>query len=172
MATLMLLRHAKAEPGSATDEVRALTPSGREQARRVAEHVRSRVPQLVLCSAAVRAQQTWQRLAWGLADHGIDTAGIELTVLESLYQASPHSVLAEVRAHGGDAGTVLVVGHEPVMSLTAVALAGEGSERASSHQVSAGLPTAGLALIETNGAWADLGQGHARLTAVLRTECD
>ncbi|MPV49846.1 histidine phosphatase family protein [Pseudactinotalea sp. HY160] len=169
MATLLLLRHAKAEPRSGPDERRPLSATGRDQAGRVAEHLRNRRPDVVLCSAAVRTQQTWQRLAYGLADHGIEVAGIEVVVLESLYRASPRAVLAAVSEYGGDAGVVLVVGHEPIMSMTAAALAGPGSHEAGTHVVAAGLSTASLAVIEVDSPWREVDSGHARLVEVLHT---
>jgi len=167
--SLLLLRHAKTEAGSGVDVTRALTTAGRDQAYRVAEHVTVRLPELVLCSSAVRAQQTWQRLAAGLDDLGAVTADLEVAVLDSLYEASPRTVLEAVRERAGEARTVLVIGHEPIMSMTAAALAGPGSDDAGTHVVAAGLPTASLAVLQTDSPWSELTRAGARLTQVLHT---
>src|SRR5437764_227782 len=67
MRRLMLLRHAKAEraePGL-RDIDRALAPAGREPAARIGAYLAgpALVPDLVVCSAAKRARQTWELAA-------------------------------------------------------------------------------------------------------------
>src|SRR5690625_6692090 len=72
MATLVLLRHAKAEPhgSGGADFDRPLSLRGRHQAGGLGGLLTAHdaVPQVVLCSAAVRAAQTWQLAAVGLPE--------------------------------------------------------------------------------------------------------
>lgn len=146
MATLVLLRHAKAEPGGPSDFDRELAPRGREQAARVASHLAEAglVPAAVVCSAATRTRQTWAHVAAGLPGG----SGIPVEYLRELYSATPDLVRETVAAHGPSAGVLLVVGHEPIMSMTAGAYADADSERAAALTVQAGLPTASMAVID------------------------
>src|SRR5690625_4581183 len=72
MPTLVLLRHAKAEAAGPSDFERKLSAPGRSQARRVAAHLVAAglAPDVVLCSAALRARQTWEQVAAGLTERG------------------------------------------------------------------------------------------------------
>ncbi len=151
MPTLILLRHAKAEPDGPTDFERPLALRGREQAREVAAQLNAGglIPGVVLCSAALRTRQTWAVLSAGL-EHGPAPVVHDL---EELYSATPETVRAAVAEHGGQSGTLLVVGHEPIMSMTAAQYAGEGSDPAAVLGVRAGMPTASMAIIELDD-WA------------------
>src|SRR5881394_472535 len=62
---LVLIRHAEAAPGD-PDELRALTPEGHEQARRLGERLRAGgiVPDVVLSSPLLRARQTAAELGF------------------------------------------------------------------------------------------------------------
>lgn len=165
----MLLRHAQAEGNGRSDHLRALSLAGRDQALRAAEHIRDAIPDVVLCSSALRTQQTWQQIAYGMADHGVDTAATTLDLLDSLYQASPHTVLTEVQERAGDADRVLVIGHEPVISTSARELAAPDSDPGAVHTVSFGVATATLAVFEVDPPWSQLTFGQAQLRDILRT---
>lgn len=183
MPTLILLRHAKAEAsgvGSAgTDIERELAQRGREQARAAAQLLvdHGLVPDIVLCSAAVRTRQTWEGISAELpgkeAGPGRPWAppgGVY--ALEELYAARPSVVHELVRDHGvaasdglAPAGTMLVVGHEPIMSMTASQYADATSDRAAMFSVQAGMSTASMAVIDLAGWEARSG----RLRALIRT---
>ncbi|MCL1870639.1 MAG: histidine phosphatase family protein [Promicromonosporaceae bacterium] len=164
---LVLLRHAKAEPGrdKLPDVLRPLATNGRKQAGGVGKAFASAglVPDLALVSTALRTRQTWELLAAGLKP-----AVTELQLHEELYEASVADVLALVRAVGDGASTVLVVGHEPTMAATAAHLAGPGSDESALAQVRVGVPTASYSILESDDDWPAWGRSMARLLTVAR----
>ncbi len=65
--TLMILRHAKAEPGTAAqdDHERALNARGIAASRLIGAYMHRQhlIPDRVLCSTATRCRQTWEEMA-------------------------------------------------------------------------------------------------------------
>jgi phosphohistidine phosphatase len=109
---LLIVRHAEAAPGS-PDELRSLTPDGREQARRLGESLRAdRIePDAVLSSPLLRARETAQAL--GLGDPEVDD------------RLAPGATAADIRDAARDrGGTVVVVGHQPDCSRAVAELTG------------------------------------------------
>lgn len=148
---LVLLRHAKAEPsGSVADALRPLALVGRKQATRIGPALVELgvVPEVVLCSDAVRTRQTWDLLKVGLGD-----SEPEVTISGDVYTAGVEEILALVAAVDPRVRTVLVVGHEPVMSAVAAYLAGPGSDPAAFAQVQVGVPTAAYSVLESSAGW-------------------
>src|SRR5436190_12855943 len=112
---LYLVRHAEAAPGE-PDELRALTPGGREQARALGERLRGEDarPDIVLTSPLLRARETGAELARAL---GAETEPDE--------RLSPGATVEDVRAAvDGRGDQVVVVGHQPDCSQVAAALTG------------------------------------------------
>ena len=117
---LTLVRHAQAGYGRG-DHERPLTPAGVRQARElgvllVKEGVEV---ELILHSTAARATQTAQQV-------GLAYPSAQLLAEDELYHCSPERLLrlvGEYEPAGGKA--ILVVGHEPVISMTAQLLAPE-----------------------------------------------
>ncbi|MCI6412098.1 MAG: histidine phosphatase family protein [Schaalia hyovaginalis] len=134
--TLILVRHADARPGGPRDELRELTPSG---AMRALELGRMLAPvsgavDLALVSPALRARRTFEGIARSLS--------VSQSLTHSaLYLEGAHSLLADARAL--DAGTLLVVGHEPTISQAGLLL---GDEEAKAL-LARGMPTAGALVI-------------------------
>lgn len=164
---LVLLRHAKAEPaGGIRDELRPLSLVGRRQsgdvgARLVADGL---LPEHVLVSSAVRTRQTWElvRAASG------DEPRPEVDVDDRLYLADVPDLVDLLRGIDDRVRTVLVVGHEPTMSSAAAVLAaGQDGDTGHLAQVRAGLPTAGLAVLQV-ATWSGIAAGGARLLDVVR----
>ncbi len=121
--TLLLMRHAKAEDGhGVTDFDRGLTAKGRGQAELVGRLLSERGYALdhVICSAARRTRQTLDGVL-GAMDlpvlPGIDYA-------ESAYLAGADELLELVNRVDADAGTVLVVGHNPTVAQVAASFVG------------------------------------------------
>lgn len=110
---LILWRHAEAEDGT-PDAERKLTGKGHKQAARMAEWLREHLSKhvTVLVSPAMRAQQTAKAYAGKFVTS--DAVGLN---------ASPSSVL-EAAGWPGAGGTVLVVGHQPTLGMTASRLMG------------------------------------------------
>lgn len=115
---LYLLRHAKAEPWASTDAGRPLTPEGRLQAKRVGEWCAAQgiIPEVLLASPALRAQETAQAVGEALA----------LEVITTPFLAPgmrPESALEGLRDYERF-GSILCVGHEPDLSQLAACLLG------------------------------------------------
>ncbi len=161
MPRLLLLRHAKAErtqPGS-NDHGRALTKSGRETSAEMGRAVAGRGPvDLVLCSTARRAKETWDFASPALRDDP------EVRLSRAIYDASTYVPI--LNEEGGDASTVLLVGHNPTMHETAVALACDldGPDGA---VLAARFPKAALAVLDFEGSWEALRPGRAKLSAFI-----
>ncbi|TDE90310.1 histidine phosphatase family protein [Occultella glacieicola] len=162
---LILLRHAQAEQSATTDYDRVLTVTGRAQATVVGQRILERdvVPDLVLCSAAVRAKQTWQLAATALGDAA---DAVTVTYSEDLYSADVDEVLDLLRAVSPEVGRVLVVGHEPVLSGTAHRLAGPKSQESAALRVRTGISTATAAFLEFRAPWSTLTDRAAVLTGL------
>lgn len=165
---LVLLRHAKAEPATTSDDaLRPLALRGRTQAAGLPAALTSlgATPDAVLVSAALRTRQTWELAAHGLSGRSRD-GGPAVTVTDVLYNARVDEVLSLVGELSDSVRTVLVVGHEPTMAATASFLAGPGSDDAALAQVRVGVPTATYSLLEAPASkpWSS----WDRSTAVLR----
>ncbi len=161
---LVLVRHGKARSSAADglDGSRELAPRGVEQAAATAAWLADRglgSPALVLVSHAARAAQTWEAMAPGLHPG---------TVREEpgLYETSPQALVHLVAGLPEEVTSLLVVGHEPVLSGAAAALAGQGSDPAAVAGARAGLPTGAAAVLELDGPWDTLAAGSARLVAL------
>ncbi len=166
--TLVVLRHAKAEPADgAADELRPLALQGRKQANRLGKHLAEGglLPEVVLCSTALRTRQTWE-----LAKAALKQAEPQVEMRDELYGASPSGLLAAVRGIDARVRTVLLVGHEPAVSGLAGALAALGSDQGALAQVRAGVPTAAFSVLTADVPWEQWGNDVAQLTGVFRPE--
>jgi phosphohistidine phosphatase len=108
-------------------------------------------PDLVVCSNARRAQQTWRRAAAAL--------GHPCPVREEprAYAATAGELLEIVRELPEEAGNVVLVGHNPGIEELATALSGEELT----------FRTSALAVLGVPGPWATLAPGTAALLAFL-----
>ena len=163
MPTLIIARHAKAEAPALglQDMERTLALIGRKASTRLGEQVAAAGlrPEVALVSPATRTQQTWKLMSAALPDTRIQTVdGIYETDVEGLL-----SVVRELR----DVQTAIMVGHEPTSSATTAYLSGPGSDTDSLKNIAHGLSTGTAAVLEFDGAWADLDSRTARLVAVL-----
>lgn len=155
------MRHAKSDyPGGVADHDRPLADRGIREAPLAGDWIRANAPDVdaVLCSTATRTRQT-------LARTGIEAP---VTYLDELYDAVPGTVIAAINGVAEDVRTLLVVGHEPTMSGLALGLAdpdGDHDAAAVAQEISAKFPTSAIAMLRTDGAWADLALGGATLVA-------
>jgi len=161
---LVLLRHAKAERFGPTDHQRPLAQRGRRQASAVGTDLRAEalVPDRVLCSSAARTCQTWDLVRGGLGPAGDD---VTVDVSDELYDASPRTIVSLLNELTTER-TVLVVGHEPTISVLSVLLAGPTSSPDVVDRVRHGVPTSAWTLVEVSTAWADLDTAGARLRSL------
>jgi phosphohistidine phosphatase len=156
---LFLLRHAKSARDDPTlrDRDRPLAPRGRKAAKRVARWAKKRGvrPQLVVCSNAVRAQQTLQRVLPGLGEPAV---WVEVT----LYAGGVETLLARIRTLPDEVDEAMLVGHNPGLRDLLLLLAAPSSLRERAH---GNVPTGALAELEADvERWADVSPGEARLT--------
>jgi phosphohistidine phosphatase len=148
--TLVVIRHAKSDWGQEVpDSDRPLNDRGRREApgigRWLADHVEGL--DLVICSPATRARQTW-RLA---AERYAPT--LRARYDERVYGAGPRelmSVLEEVDDTVASAG---LIGHNPGVSELVETLTGERVE----------MRTSAVAVLRWEGAWADVWSRRAAL---------
>jgi phosphohistidine phosphatase len=109
---LLIVRHAEAASGS-PDELRPLTPEGREHARAVGARLRKEgfAADVVLSSPLLRARETAEALALGPPE--VDD------------RLAPGASPLDVRdAAAGRGETVVVVGHQPDCGKAVAALSG------------------------------------------------
>ena len=153
MRRLMLLRHAKTEHDapSGHDQDRRLDDRGRLDAAAVGGWIGRHlpIPEVVLVSTAVRAQQTWEIVRQAMQDATRTVLPPpQVEFLDELYGAEPAQLLQIVRmAEASDPRQLLVVGHNPGMHELALALAGSG-DAAAKKALTDNLPTTGLAILD------------------------
>lgn len=155
--TLILLRHAKSDyPPGVADHDRPLAPRGLREAGLAGDWLRANAPGIdqVLCSTATRTRNT------------LECTGVDASVryLPQLYDAAPGTVIAAINEVQDEVRALLVIGHEPAMSLVALGLAGaEGTNQAAAEQISLKFPTSSLALLQVRSRWEQLELGSAAL---------
>ncbi|MCB0876009.1 MAG: histidine phosphatase family protein [Solirubrobacterales bacterium] len=158
--TLHLLRHAKSswdDPGLADSE-RPLNARGRRAAATIAGYVRERavVPELVLCSPAVRTRQTLELVAPGFPADAPPRVEFE----PGIYEATAAELLALLRGIDPAVVSAMMIGHQPALQELACALTGSLADRS---RLAGKFPTAALATFSIEPPWAELDRGAATL---------
>ena len=154
MKRLLLLRHAKSagkDDPRLSDHERPLAPRGKRAAVAMGEHLP--VPDLVVCSSARRAVETWELARPGL---GRD---VEVAFEDRLYTFDEEDLLGRVRELDDQLASVLMVGHNPAMEMLALELTGDDVGK---------YPTAALATVAFDGAWRSLAADKAWLESFVR----
>jgi phosphohistidine phosphatase len=160
--TLYLLRHAKSswsDPRLA-DHERPLSPRGRRDAKRIADHLLQLgiAPALVLCSDSRRTRETLQ-----LVRPALDAATVSLE--SELYAASPETLLERLHAVPEEVASVMLIGHNPGLEHLALLLASDGPELG---RLETKFPTAALATLTLATAmWQRLSEADAVLAAYV-----
>ena len=162
MKHLILLRHAKSDwSDPALDDFdRPLNKRGRKAAPVMGGlfNKQAWAPDLVLCSTARRAQQTWDLVAKELS------RPVPVKPLKSLYLAPPSRILATLEPLPDDVGSAVVVGHNPGLHNLAHQLAGGGSDKRAANALAIKFPTGAVAVIDLEIAqWRDIRKGKSRL---------
>jgi phosphohistidine phosphatase len=146
----VIVRHAKsAWPDGVPDPERPLNARGRRDAPAAGRWIRDRIGHLdaVVCSPATRTRQTWRLIA-------AELDGPPAAVFDAwVYAASVETLLDVVRGLPDDAGSALLVGHNPGVAELVAALTGEELE----------MKTSALAVVEYGNSWADMAPGAAIL---------
>ena len=111
-------------------------------------------PDLILCSAAVRARETLALILAAL--DGEPTIEIE----EGLYLASAKTLLERLRRLGDGPDSVMLIGHNPGLHDLALSMAAPGEQ----HVPAAKYPTAALTELVFDGqGWPDISPGTGNL---------
>ena len=145
MKYLLILRHAKSswDDESLDDHERPLNARGKRDAPRIGRLLREEnwLPQLVLCSTAVRARKTWARVSKAAGYDG------PVAMQGLLYLASPSVYVDCLRSVRDDVQVAMVVGHNPGLEQLLFQLTGADEP----------MPTAALAVVELPiESWHDL----------------
>ncbi|GAP48299.1 SixA phosphatase family protein [Streptomyces azureus] len=160
---LVVLRHAKsAWPLDVADHERPLAPRGRRDAPAAGQALAEAdcLPDLALCSTAVRARRTWELAAaeWGTPP--------PVRYDRRLYAAGPAGLLAVVQEVSAEVETLLLIGHNPGLEELVLALAGDGLDD-SLERVRTKFPTSAIAVLSWYGTtWRALTPGTALLTSL------
>lgn len=152
MKRLSLLRHAKSswDSNARRDFDRPLNARGREAAARMGAYIEHEglLPDLILCSAALRTRETLSRL-------GASLDGRPNTEFrDDLYLADPRAMLAAIRAADPAATHILVIGHNPGTEMLALDLCDpDRSDMGARERIAEKFPTAALAYFEGPDHW-------------------
>lgn len=157
MKTILVLRHGKSDWDADydADHGRPLAKRGQKGARKMGRFLTTArsVPDRAITSSAVRARETLATAA----EAGGWTGPARVT--DTLYEASPESVLGEIQSEPDDVDTVIVVGHEPTWSRLVSLLIGGGRIE---------MKTAAVARIDVEvERWADVAAGRGALAFLL-----
>jgi phosphohistidine phosphatase len=147
---LVVLRHAKsAWPEGVADLHRPLAGRGRLDAPAAGRWFRDHATDLdlVVCSPALRAHQTWDLVASELP------AAPPVQDEPRLYGESVAGLLAVARELPDQARSVLFIGHNPDLEVLVALLTG----------TTAVLKTSTIAVLAGHGDWAHVGEQWARL---------
>jgi phosphohistidine phosphatase len=153
MKRLILTRHAKSswDDPLVPDHDRPLNDRGKAAAADLGQWLASRgdVPDLVLCSDALRTRKTWSGIAPALPGTPI------LDLKPALYHAGPDVMLAVLRHATGDC--VMMIGHNPGIAEFAARLVG----RPPANPEFARYPTGATLVVEFSSTdWATIGFGQ------------
>lgn len=163
MPTLYVLRHAKSswDDDSLPDHDRPLASRGIRNAETMALTIRwaDPLPELVICSGALRTRQTLELVAPVLGE-------AEVLIEEALYGASADELLGRVRDVPDQVDAVMLIGHNPGMQELVVRLSQPGDER---DQAAEKFPTCALASIRLAAPWAATADGDGILYELATT---
>lgn len=157
--TLVLLRHAKAEPpGDDLDIERVLSDRGQADARAAGAWLAGQNlrPELVLCSPATRTRQTWDGVATAWSEESP-----EVRYENGLYFGGRTETVDLLRAVPDTVSTVLIVGHNPTITDVSILLR--------PYQEDAeveGLRTCGIAVHRVERSWSETEPGALPLLAL------
>jgi phosphohistidine phosphatase len=167
---LYILRHAKAVPAepSAGDFARELSGRGHADAMRLGVWLgqNGMQPDLVMCSPARRAVETWQDVSLAFAKPP------DAQFSPTLYLAAPGVILAELRKATARTGSLMAVGHNPGLESLALHLVKrprDDKAKTRLRAMTAGFPPCALGIFDFEiERWKDLGAAEGELTHFVR----
>lgn len=161
---LIIMRHAKAEPfGEHGDRDRPLADKGLKQAKAVGKGLLELdlVPNRIACSGALRTQQTCEKMLKTFGDVP------KVDYRQSLYDGGMQAVLDELAQTKDKHRVLMILGHEPTMSIASQWLASPQSDHATLDQLNLGLSTASVAIFGSNKSFSQWKLHEADLLAVI-----
>ncbi len=152
---LILIRHAKSSWSDpfADDHARVLNKRGRASAEAIGKWMAKHayLPDVVLCSDAVRTQETAELILPQLSP----TPKLRLSPM--LYHAAPDTIVDML--HREDAGAIAIIGHNPGIGMMANGLVSS----APNHHRFSDYPTCATTIIDFDIAgWGDMQRGQGR----------
>ncbi len=167
MRRLLLMRHAKSswDDPALPDHDRPLAPRGLRDAPRMGRWMRHEgfLPDRILCSPATRAMQTCEAVRTELPCQS------EPVMLPQLYEFGRiRPLLDAIASHGGEARTLLVIGHNEALHELAQHLAASGPKD-EMRELHRKFPTAAIVVLEFNDEdWPDTLPRRGRLIRFMR----
>ncbi len=155
---LIITRHAKAESAGLgePDHARHLAPRGRSDAAAIGRWLAAtgHVPDLIICSDALRTRQTMDAIRGALPP------SVEVVITRALYNADPGTILSLLTK--ATAPCVMVVAHNPGVGMLAQYLA----RRAPDAPAFDDYPTAATTVLRFDAAdWALIDKGDVEAFA-------
>ena len=162
---LLAMRHAKTEPfgGNGSDVGRELTDKGRKQAKAVAKGLAAfkMVPTRIACSSATRARQTCDRMLKVFGDHP------KVEYRQTLYDGGMQAVFDELANAKDKTRVLMVLGHEPTVSVSCQWLASSDSDMVKLDLLNLGMSTASVVVFGSDQPFSRWQVHDAELLAVL-----
>ena len=161
---LLVMRHAKAEPFNVKgDHDREITDKGEKQAKIVAKGLvgMKLLPDRVACSGAVRARQTLERMLKVFGDHP------KVEYRQALYDGGMQSVFDELANAKDKTRVLMVLGHEPTVSVSCQWLASSDSDMVKLDLLNLGMSTASVVVFGSDQPFSRWQVHDAELLAVL-----
>ena len=145
MKKLLIMRHAKSswKDSDVSDHERPLKKRGKTDAKMMGKLLKTKklIPDLVICSTAVRARETADFVIEGMKYKG------EVVYSDALYMAEPSNILSTIIENGKKNKTVMVIGHNPGSEALLQILTGKVES----------LPTASIAYINAKtDSWKEI----------------
>ncbi|PWG60717.1 SixA phosphatase family protein [Bifidobacterium catulorum] len=161
---LVIMRHAKAEAGSSGGDIdRELSDKGRRQAGTVGKGLAAvgLVPDQIRCSGAVRTRQTLERMLKYFGDRPT------VEYRQSLYSGGMQALLDEMTHVKGKTRRLMIVGHDPTVSVASQWLASPKSDQAMLNILGLGMSPASVVIMGSDKPFGKWGMRDGRLIAVL-----
>ena len=168
MLRLMLLRHAKSDfvPGL-PDHERPLTERGHREGELMGRYLvrQGLQPDAVIVSTATRTRQTWRLVAAAL-----DKQPSHIIHESAIYEAAVDDIAHAIKTIKPGPQTVLLIGHNPGMTLTAQYFCGSG-DAAGLARLREGYPPCALTVIDFPvDQWQAVSQGKGALERFVTPE--
>ena len=165
---LVIMRHAKSDwPPGVQDHDRPLNDRGRQEAPLAGAWLREHglVPDLILCSSAVRTRQTCELVCGELGDAATVP---DPQFDDALYAASAPRMLAVINHVPDTVQTLLVIAHMPGVQELAMHLASNDSDPDAYQRAAEHVATSALMVFEVDSPWGELDGYDARLVNFVK----